>query len=348
MGAKTKVTSSTSATATATVATPTVDTPKVDVQKVEKESEVKTLETLVQSEEATKITDAAFHAYWGLDSANPADYQISWNETQLEYGIRIWGRKPDFYGRYIGDLYQITPQEVSYLHSKGVSILIVYNGLTAWKVQQGYQTGVNEARRAITYAQSLNIPHSVCIYGDIERDWWPTRDFMGGWADTFRNSTYFGSGGFYGNPLDPGFTNSFNQAYNTYPSVQNMLIWSNQPEPGNTMPPPTWNPAYPDTNAKGTVIWQYRIDVNGFDLNECSQAGIDSMWRPIVVAMILHTCAFKPEHNHTSHSIKTLFGGSRITLTGKEAVQDNETWVEGHVGSLTGWVLKPNTHIVEE
>jgi len=266
--------------------------------------------------------------YFGVDSVTPAMNNVGNGESLYDYVVRVAGRRPSFWGRYLGN-YAITPDEVQFLHSKGCAILLMYNWTNSAIVSQGYATGVSQAHIAINMAQAIGAPQGTVIGFDDERGWNLNPDFVGGWSDTLRNSNYYGAGMAYGNPQDSLFTNAYNNAFATYKSMSEepvSLVWSCEPEFGATFPVPEWAPYYPSSNAEGTTFWQYAIDYNNLiDLDLCSQVGFDSLWKAIIKVRALHTCALKPDTSHESKSIHTIFGGDILIQNYEEYIYNKNT-----------------------
>ncbi len=94
--------------------------------------------------------------FWGVDSANPANARFA-NALLYDYVTQLAGGVPSFWGRYIGGRYSLTPMEVSFLHSKGCRILVVYNGTlnNPSSIQGGIAEGTADAQKAVLAAQQL-------------------------------------------------------------------------------------------------------------------------------------------------------------------------------------------------
>lgn len=319
-----------------TISTETPIEENIEAQKAEP--------TIITPEESTKkatelkpgtarlTTQAGAKYYFGVDSVTPAMNLVNGNENLYDYVVRVAGRKPDFWGRYISS-YVITPEEVAFLHGKGCAILLVYNWTNTTIVSQGYDSGVSQAHLAITQAQAVHAPQNVAIAIDIESGWPVSSDFISGFSDTMRASTYYGAGMFYANPQDGLFSPAYNIAFHNEkrPSIRQEpvgLIWSSEPEQGYTFPIPAWNPSYPSSNTEGTTVWQYAENYGKLiDLNLASQAGFDAMWKAIVQVRALHTCALKPDATHQSKSIHTIYGGDVLTQNYEEYVTDKVTTI---------------------
>lgn len=311
------------------------------------------------STQKSPILSKSFQPSWGVDSVTPPYANVGNGESLYDMVVRVSGRRPAFWGRYLGGFYQIEPYEVQFLHERNCAIFLVYNGVVAATVEQGYDSGVSQANIAINAAQSLNVPQQIGIFLDTERGWQISPDFLGGWSSTIRNSRYYGAGGVYGNPTDPAFIWGYNEAFRNYPVMRQKpegLVWSNQPSLNDTGSfIPEWNPSWPDTNPDGTVIYQYCIDVPSYggyvDLNLCSPAAMAAAWRPVITLQVLATLALKPTHDHESKSIKTIFGGASISQLSRVTVTDPKThktedWCEVSANGKVGWIPAAETKVV--
>src|SRR5699024_5702807 len=101
------------------------------------------------------------------------------------------------WGRYLGDKDDVSigldNEEVEFLHEKDVKILVIYNHV---ENATGYEHGGSEAEEAISYAEDLNIPEDVAIFGDIEPNYPVDSAFLDGWYETLADSKY--KAGIYG------------------------------------------------------------------------------------------------------------------------------------------------------
>jgi hypothetical protein len=228
--------------------------------------------------------------YWGVDSATSSTDLID-GRTLFDIVIEAAGQPPAFWGRYIGELFALTPEEVDFLHANGCKILVIYNGATNTlaSVQGGFHEGVNDANQAIGAARTLGVPSGVWIYADLEASWSPTSEWFQGWSDTMMASEYGGAGGVYTNCL-PAHAANFNTpycaAFNHDSNMQGMgpaaaLVFSSEPEPGCTSAAsaPEFAPAGSPCNPN-TVIWQYAENCLGglFDEDLANDIGFASMW----------------------------------------------------------------------
>src|SRR5699024_8896320 len=108
----------------------------------------------------------------------------------------------------------------------------------------GYNHGVEEAKQAISYAEDLNIPEGVAIFGDIEPDYPVGSAFIEGWYDTLSDSKY--EPALYGvftedSPLIEAY-NATNQK-----TQQNIITWTAYPQEKITTQEkaPTYHPQGP-------------------------------------------------------------------------------------------------------
>ncbi len=201
--------------------------------------------------------------YWGVDSAASANSLYPGTQlTVFDYISQQAGAAPAFWGRYIGGLYSLTSQEITFLHSKNCKILLIYNGTSPGSVGGTYQDGVTDGNNAINAANALVAPAGIVIAADIEGEWTPTPAWIEGWSDTLYRSDYMGAGGLYANTLA---TNPFNNAYcaaftnDIKLQIGVSFIWASEPEPGCTgaLSAPVFAPAVPPCNDGAVVAWQY-------------------------------------------------------------------------------------------
>lgn len=228
--------------------------------------------------------------YWGVDSATATTTMLQ-TYTLFDTITQQAGKAPDFWGRYVGGLYALTPGEAQFLHNRACKILIIYNGATPASVQDGYQQGVRDATNAITAAQGVGVPSGIWIYADIETSWSPTADWFRGWSDTMLTSVYGGAGGIYGNPHPVNaahFNDPYCAAYASDPNMQGQgqraaYVYSSEPEKadGCTTAPnaPAYAPLRPPCNSKVTV-WQYAQGCFGGLVDEdlATEEGFAGMW----------------------------------------------------------------------
>ena len=216
---------------------------------------------------------------WGVDSADPVT-TAAWNAA---YGLL--GRLPQFWGRYVGGDYAVTPAEIAYLHEKHCKLLIAYNATGPSDVAGDEAAGVADANAAIAAMKALGVPAGVYVYADVEAEWAPSTAWIEGWVATLDGSPY--GPGFYCNPdSDEEFAAAYDAAYAAAPQhFARTRLWSSEPEPyGGSecdQPPPTsWAPSTPARNASGTVVWQYveSCTMAAVDCDLATAAGLATMW----------------------------------------------------------------------
>lgn len=201
--------------------------------------------------------------YFGVDSA--ARVTSSFYDCVVnQYG------KPDFWGRYLtrvsGVSDGLSASEVALLHSKGVKILPIYNQFSQ---ATGYSYGQQVGQMAITAAKSLGMPNGVPIFADVEVMYAVDAQWVRGYVETLLASPY--PPGIYANPTNGSFNQSYCTAISENSSIEQTIIWSNEPEPGvsSKSSAPAWNPAKP-TCTSTVSGWQY-----GENGTACS-SGIDT------------------------------------------------------------------------
>jgi hypothetical protein len=211
--------------------------------------------------------------------------------------LRLPGyRQPDFWGRYLGR-HQITTAEAEYIFEQSngrCRILLAYNNVGPVGVAGNRQAGLDAARDAVAQATALNVPRGTFIYCDIEGKYNPSVDFIQGWWEGMRDSTYGGRGGIYCKTTAPNFVNPYLTAVradnpNLWPDFPfwARYLWTTRPQVPHQHKPgaySTFAPIEPSDRQGGlsgvTVIHQYALDKYGMvDFDVANQKGYDSMWR---------------------------------------------------------------------
>ena len=209
--------------------------------------------------------------YWGVDSASYTDENL-YQCVEENFG------QPEVWGRYLGTIEDVSEgldaNEVNYLHENDARILVIYNHFND---ATGYDQGVEEAKKAITYAEDLGIPKGVAIFGDIEPSYPVDSAFIEGWFDTLSASAY--------EPALYGVFNedsSLSKAYNaTNQDIQkSTVIWTAYPQEEITTKEnaPAYNPQGPSDSL--LYGWQYAIDAEqcNIDTNLFSEKILDYLW----------------------------------------------------------------------
>jgi|SRR5690625_152278 len=216
-------------------------------------------------------TDDSKTIIWGVDSASYTD------ESLYRCVVEHFGQ-PKIWGRYLGDIEGVSAgldtEEVSYLQENDIHILVIYNHFSD---ATGYDHGVKEAKQAISFAEDLDIPEGVAIFGDIEPDYPVDSAFIEGWYDTLSDSIY-----------EPALYGVFNEdsplieAYNTtnQDTQENIVIWTAYPQEKITTQEnaPTYHPQGPNNSL--LYGWQYAIDAKqcNIDTNLFSDHILDYVW----------------------------------------------------------------------
>jgi len=187
---------------------------------------------------------------WGVDSAETV------TEDLFQCVIRYFGY-PRFWGRYLvrvpGISEGLTKQEISFIQSKGVKLLPIYN---SFREAKGLSQGKAVANNAVFNAQRLGIPEGIPIFANVEQFFQIDDEWIQGWTEAVILSGY--KSGIYFDPTG-GFNSAFCNAVreNEMVKIQNIL-WSAQPEskPSGPQNPPIYKPKAPDCG--GNVwVWQY-------------------------------------------------------------------------------------------
>src|SRR5690606_2679287 len=200
-------------------------------------------------------------AFWGVDSASLT------TEELYACVVDNFGT-PKVWGRYLGDKenvsFGLTSDEVDYLHSNDVKILLIYNHFSD---ATGYENGMEQARNAIELAEELEVPEGKAIFADIEPDYPVDKEFIKGWFDGMKDSAY-----------KPGIYGAFAEEQELYPVYSEAaeeneelknetIIWTAYPQEGITTEEnaPEYNPGAPE----GSYLlgWQYGIDAEACNID---------------------------------------------------------------------------------
>lgn len=210
--------------------------------------------------------------YWGVDSASYTD------ESLYQCVIDQFGQ-PSVWGRYLGDIEDVShgldADEVAYLHGNGIHILVIYNHFSD---ATGYENGIQEAEQAISFAEQLDIPEGVAIFGDIEPNYPVDEQFINGWYDRLVDSPY--QPALYGVfKEDSELFTSFNKA--TEEAQRNTILWTAYPQKEITAKDnaPDFEAIAPEEAE--LFGWQYAINAEtcNIDTNLFTDAMIDVLWK---------------------------------------------------------------------
>ena len=211
---------------------------------------------------------------WGVDSAENV------TEDLFQCVIRNFGY-PKFWGRYLvrvpGFSEGLTKQEISFIRSKGVKLLPVYN---SFQEAKGYGQGKKAANSAIYNARKLGIPEGVPLFANIEQFFQIDGEWIRGWTETILKSGY--RSGIYNDPASGGFNEAFCNAAQEDEKIRELnILWSAQPElePSGPQNPPVYQPKTPDCG--GNVwVWQYGREVIScpIDTNLANSSLVNILW----------------------------------------------------------------------
>jgi hypothetical protein len=165
------------------------------------------------------------------------------------------GAPPAAWARYLGTggagATPLGAAEASALQDAGIGILPVYNDSPINGGTQGtYALGQADAAQAVRQATALGVPAGTYICCDIEASALGllTGDYLAGWADAMRGSSYGGAGIVYANLADPRFGQALDAALARSPAnVGRMGFWlaswltSDSPDAPAA---PEWSAAY--------------------------------------------------------------------------------------------------------
>lgn len=212
--------------------------------------------------------------YWGVDSA-------SYTTEGLYACVNEYFGKPTVWGRYLGTIEGVssglTKEEVEYLHSNGVKILLINN---QFNNATGYDNGVEQANIGISLAGELNVPEGVAIFADIEPNYPVDSAFIQGWFDTMMNSPY--EPGIYGvfSP-DSALVESYQASINENQEIQNkVILWTAYPHVDVTTQANAPENAAEAPEGSHVYGWQYGIDAAAcnIDTNLFKGSLFDFLW----------------------------------------------------------------------
>lgn len=188
---------------------------------------------------------------WGVDSAEDV------TEDLFQCVVRNFGY-PRFWGRYLvrvpGVSEGLTVQEISFIQSKGIKLLPVYN---SFQEAKGYGQGRAAADDAAFHAEKLGIPKGIPLFANVERFFQADDEWIQGWTEAISASGY--KSGMYHDPVAGGFNEAFCNAAKENKMIKILnILWSAQPEtePSGPQNAPIYNPKVPVCG--GNVwVWQY-------------------------------------------------------------------------------------------
>ncbi|MBD1381259.1 glycoside hydrolase domain-containing protein [Metabacillus arenae] len=196
---------------------------------------------------------------WGVDSASKVDQDL-YACVKKKFGT------PKFWGRYLTDVGGVskglTKFELSFIRSKGIKLLPIYNG---FNIAEGYEQGKLAVRNATFHAKKIGVPKETVLFANVERFIKTNEEWIKGWVETMYQTGY--RPGFYHDPHEGDFSFAYCQAVAENHEIANQtILWSSEPNPGPTSErkAPKYNPA--TMRCRGNVwVWQY-----GRDAADCS------------------------------------------------------------------------------
>ena len=211
---------------------------------------------------------------WGIDSAENV------TEDLFQCVLRNFGY-PRFWGRYLVRVPRIseglTIDEISFIQSKGIKLLPIYN---SFQTARGYVQGRAAANDAIFHAQELGIPQGIPLFANVEQFFDIDGEWIQGWTEAIVTNGY--KSGIYNDPVIGGFNQAFCDAAKDNVNIKMLsILWSAEPElePGGHRNPPNFNPKAPYCG--GNVwIWQYSRQVTQcpIDTNLAYSSLVDILW----------------------------------------------------------------------
>lgn len=211
---------------------------------------------------------------WGIDSAENV------TEDLFQCVIQNFGY-PRFWGRYLVRVPSIseglTIEEISFIQSKGIKLLPIYN---SFQTAKGYGQGRAAANNAVFYARELGMPEGIPLFANVERFFDIDNEWIQGWTEAIVTNGY--RSGIYNDPVTGGFNHAFCNAAKEDKSVKiRNILWSAEPELETSGPqnPPTYNPKAPDCGGN-VLVWQYSRQVTQcpIDTNLAYSSLVTILW----------------------------------------------------------------------
>jgi hypothetical protein len=221
----------------------------------------------------------------GVDSARKVDAAF------VHTVVETLGLTPAFWGRYLGTgggaAEPLAAAEVSLLHERGVSLLLIWNDATPSDLH-ATADAVAQARAAILRCRQLQVPAGVTVYVDIEAGWPLDPGWLVAWQETLAAADY--SAGAYLTVARPPVA----RALASLPSstLDHLHLWN----AGWISPPGTYPyllrtaegeriapPAWPAWLPAAVGAWQYAGDVAGMvdlDLIDEALPSAPVLWAP--------------------------------------------------------------------
>ena len=191
---------------------------------------------------------------WGVDSAYTVNQEL-YDCVRKRFGL------PKFWGRYLTHIPKVsnglTKQEITFIRSKGIKVLPIYNVI---REAVGYDEAQIAVRNAVYHARRLDLPQGTVLFANVENFFNVDSAWIRGWVETLLLTGY--QSGFYHDPVEGDFTQAYCQAVQENNEIAlQAILWSAEPEPGVTSErkAPKYNPATPNCNAN-VWVWQYGRD----------------------------------------------------------------------------------------
>jgi hypothetical protein len=190
---------------------------------------------------------ASTGAWWGIDTVDNVETGNIIAQTTADLG------KPQFVGRYLIYSSELSSTEAQYIHSQGLSILLIDDPSRA------FTSGAGDAQQAIARARLLGVAHGVALFRDVETSDPVSSTYISAYAGAFAGSGFVA--GFYENPINGAFAGAYCAALSSNPAaVRGALLYSSEPEHTGSDPHrsarPHYGPNVPNC-ANHTAAWQY-------------------------------------------------------------------------------------------
>jgi hypothetical protein len=212
-------------------------------------------------------------AIYGCDSA-AAVTEATWRGA-----AQALGGAPSWWGRYLAE-YAVSREEVSWLHSRGAAVLLIWNGSSGKDVAQEEPSGRAAAHAAVEAARRLGAPLGTAIVVDVEAGWEPTAEWLVGWAEGVAAAGYVP--GWYVAP-EASVIVPLTAARAVSPAARGGLVWVAAWLAAGAMPAPLpAEDACPSVAGGPADLWQFAgsVPVGGASVDISLARSPRGLWCP--------------------------------------------------------------------
>lgn len=203
----------------------------------------------------------------GISSLSPCNQKLKNGYTLLDWTLRQQGI-PAFWGRSLLGQHVLSPEEIRYLHGKGIKIMLTVDSFTEQQVSA--TDGIKDALTVIKAAKALGVPttQNIALLVNFYKDWSMNHNWMIGFAKTLHDNGYVP--GFMGN-IDSSLNFNFDrQTSHFIQATENVHQFDAvycATEPKVEGKPADWNPYCPSA-LQPEHIHLWCCGTNHFDTTE--------------------------------------------------------------------------------